>query len=119
MDRSVGGWDAFINEDASDFVIMEDRWKAEYVAVGELWGMFSPPSLRNTKYAVEPNMVRLLITGVQRRSTVLPKPVVDGFGRVLCTNVGEAYDMKADVWWYESDTVLPNEHGCTHSAIYD
>jgi hypothetical protein len=114
----VGGLQ-FRNEDAGNFVIMEDQCKAEYVALGELRDMFSPLSLRSAKYAVEPNMVRLLITGVQRRNIVLPKPVVDGFGRVMCTTMGEAYDKKAKVWWYESDTVLPNEDGCTHSGIYD
>jgi hypothetical protein len=79
--------------------------------------MFSPPPERTGKFSSEPNMLRVLITGVQRRATVLPKPVVDGLGNVPCRTVGEAYERKAEVWWYESDTVLSNEDGCTHSSL--
>jgi hypothetical protein len=35
---------------------------------------------------------------------------------VLCTTLGKAYEKKTEVMWYESDTVVPNEDGCTHSS---
>jgi hypothetical protein len=109
----------FINEDTGDFVILEDRCTTQFVGLGVLRGMFSPPLLIDVHCGVETNMLRLVITGVQWRSTILPKPVVDRFGRVICRTLGEAYEKKAKVWWYERDTVMPNEDGCTHSGIYD
>jgi hypothetical protein len=87
----------YINEDTSDFVLMEDRAGEEFVALGELRGMFCPPPVSTANFKVEPNMVRVLITGVQWRNTALPKPVLDGLGRVICSTVGEAYEMKAEV----------------------
>jgi hypothetical protein len=110
------GWVQFINEDALDFVIMADRTGDEFVDVGELRGMFSPPPVKSGISSMEPNMLRLLITAVQRRETVLPKPIVDALGRVVCGTLGEAYERKAEVWWYESHTVVPNEDGSTHSG---
>jgi hypothetical protein len=111
------GGSQFINEDAGDFVILEDRFGSEFVALGELRGMFSPPLERSGKISLEASMIRVLITGVQRRDTILPKPVVDGFGRVLCRIVGKAYEMRVEVWWYETNTVISNEDGCTHSSF--
>jgi hypothetical protein len=110
------GGSQFINEDAGDFVILEDRSGSEFVALGELQGMFSPPPERSGKISLEASMVRVLITRVQQRDTILPKPVVDGFGRVLCRTVGEAYEMRAEVWWYETNTIMSNEDGYTHSS---
>jgi hypothetical protein len=110
-------WAQFINEDAFDFVIMADRSGEEFVALEELRGMFSPPLEKMGRFSLEPHTLKIRITGVQRRDTLLPKLVLDDFGRMLCRSVGEAYEREVDVWWFESDTALPNEDGCTHSSI--
>jgi hypothetical protein len=91
-------WAQFINEDSCDFVILKDRSGEEFVGLGEIRGMFSPPAVRNAKFSLEPSMIRVLITGVCQWKTVLPKPVTDGFGRVICRTIREAYETKAEVW---------------------
>ena len=111
------GWAQFINEDACNFLILKDRFGEEFVALGELSGMFSPPVVTVAKFSMEPNMIRVLITRVRWHNTVLPKSVIDGFGRMIFRTVGEALEMKAEVWWHESDTILSNEDGCTHSSF--
>jgi hypothetical protein len=47
--------------------------------------MFSPLAVRAAKFPMEPNMVRVVITGFRRQEAILPMPIVGGFGIVICT----------------------------------
>jgi hypothetical protein len=96
---------------------MADSFGEEFIALGELRGMFSPPLVKMGDYTMDSDMLRVRITRVRRRDTILPKPVVDELGRVLCRTIGEAYETKSKVLWYERHTVVPNEDGCTHSSF--
>jgi hypothetical protein len=82
---------------------MADSSGEEFVALGE--------------YTLDADMLRIRITGVRDRDTLLPKLVVDKLGRVLCRTIWKAYETKSEVLWYERDMVVPNEDGCTYSSL--
>jgi hypothetical protein len=105
----------YLNEDAGSVVLMEDRSAASFVAVGEYYSSYYTPDRFGSTSSGSRRMVRVVLKGCTNPHILLPYPVLDSGGRVVCRTLGEAFRMKVPVWWMEEDAVATCSDGGTHT----
>jgi hypothetical protein len=104
-----------LNEDARSIVLMEDRRASVFVAVGEYSSSDYTPDRFGSSSCKGRRLIRVVLKAYTHPNSLLPFPVVDSDGKVLCRTLGEAFEKKIPVWWMEGDAVSTCVDGATHS----
>jgi hypothetical protein len=101
----------YLNEDVRSVVLIEDTNAAMFVAVGEYYSSDYTPDRFGSSSVGCRRMLRVLIKACTNPDLLLPYPVVDSGGKVVCRMLGDAFKM----WWGEEDAVATCVDGATHT----
>jgi hypothetical protein len=94
---------------------MEDKKVSQFVALGEYCSSnytldrFESTSSRGGR------LIRVVLKAYTHPQALLPYPVVDTNGTMVCRTLGEAFQRELPVWWMEVDAVATCEDGATHT----
>jgi hypothetical protein len=94
---------------------MEDTRASVFVAVGEYCSLDYTPDCFGGSSSTEGRLIRVILQACTHPQSLLPFPVVDSGGKVLCRMLEEAYAKKVPVWWAEDDAVAICVDCATHS----
>jgi hypothetical protein len=98
-----------------DVVLMEDTRALVFVAVGEYYPSDYTPDRSICSSSRGGRVIRVVLKACTHPQLLLPFPVVDRHGRVLCRTLGEAFEKKVPVWWMEEDAAATCVDGATHT----
>ena len=104
-----------MNEDAAGVVLMQDKRQSVFVAIGEYFSSDYTPERFISGCDGGRRVIRVVLKACTRLQLLLPFPVVNRHGRVICRTMEEAFEQKVAVWWMEDDAVVTCVDGATHS----
>jgi hypothetical protein len=105
----------YVNDDAENVVLMENSSSEVFVAIGEYKSSDYTPDRFDSNSGGGGRLIRVVLKACTQPDAILPYPVLDGNGEVLCRTLGEAFKKKLLVWWMEGDAVATCSDGATHT----
>jgi hypothetical protein len=88
----------YLNADAESIVLMEDKREAVFVVVGEYSSLDYTLDRFSSTFRQSRRMVRVVLKACTHPHLLLPYPVVNNDGKVVCHTLGEAYAQKLPMW---------------------
>jgi hypothetical protein len=82
----------FIFRDGGDVVLVEEAGADNFLALGEMQGIYCPATIEEGDKRGEEKWIRVQLWLVTRPDTPLPVSVSIDCGGVICTTLGEAYE---------------------------
>jgi hypothetical protein len=101
----------FGSDGEREVVLIADHSADSFVAMGEVLGMYFLPNKGHGSPSSTVDMVPVLLTTVTNPEVVLPVPICDESGAVICNTLGEAYEKKIPMPWMERESIFSNEFG--------
>ena len=84
----------YINDNAAGVVLIEDKWKSIFMAVGEYFSTDYTPNRFGSSSCGEDKVIRVVLKACTQPEALLLFPVVDSHGKILCRTLKEAFVKK-------------------------
>jgi hypothetical protein len=88
----------YLNEDAANIVLIEDRSKTVFVAIGEYYSSDYTPDRFDCNSCRDGRLIQVVLKACTDRNVRLPYLVFDSEGKLICSTMGEAFDRKVPIW---------------------
>jgi hypothetical protein len=88
----------YVNDDAENVVLLKDTSVDVFVAVGEYQASDYIPDHFDSSSGRGGRLIRVVLKACTQPEVMLPYPMLDGNGEVLCRTLGEAFKKKLPTW---------------------
>jgi hypothetical protein len=97
----------YLNENATNVVLIEDRNKTICIAIGEYYLSDCIPNHFDCSSCRGRRLIQVVLKTCTNPELELPYPIFESGGKIFCRAMEEAFQKRIPIWWKEGTTYIP------------